>query len=191
MKKHLITTFAIVSCMLTYSQEGVEVSLTTPLFEIQSGAYKKDLNNVLNPYIGTWESTWDGKKIILQIEKDAKRKFSFESGFYYYADRLVAKYKIVVLEDGNIIENNLSSLNEDAKIESLARPKDNSFSFLYMDKDLCSNTGNIVLIGNPLDNIVIYKFFYNDYWNSHHCDYTNQNDIPINIPTVDVTLTKL
>jgi hypothetical protein len=191
MKNYITTILSIVSTMFVYSQEGVEVSLTAPVFEIQSGTYKKDINNVLNPYIGTWESIWEGKKFMLQIEKDIKRKIIYESGFYYYTDRLIGKYKIVNLSDGDIIENNLSVTNDNAKIESLARPKDGRFNFIYMDKDYCSNTGDIVLIGNPLNNVLIYKYFYDDYWNPHYCEYTNQNDIPINIPTVDVMLNKL
>lgn len=191
MKKNLITVIAIVCCISIYSQEGVEVPLTTPMFRIESGTYVKDINNVLDPYTGTWEALWEDKKFTLKIEKIIKKPHTYESGFYYYEDELVGRYAVIDLSNGNVIENNFDSQLENVAISSLSLPKDNQFSLFYSVKDECGYNADLILIGNPLSNQLLYKFFYDDIKVGSNCRDVNPDEIPIYIPTVDVTLNRL
>jgi hypothetical protein len=192
MKKYITLLICVANIINIYSQEGVEVPLNTPIFDIQSGTYQKDLDNRLNPYTGAWEGTWQGKKFTLVIDKIIKKLHTSESGFYYYEDILIGRYKITNLSDGVIIENNLNEQNLDLiKIENTSTGKSSKLYLIYLDKDLCSNTGQILLKGNPSSNQLIYTFNYGEFWMKEDCPYLNKSDIPVPIPTVSLTLTRL
>lgn len=189
-KTILISLFITLS---TYSQQETILPLNYDAsFDVPEGGYIKDLNNDFNSYEGTWQGTWNGKIFILRIEKVLHQLHSFPNGYYYYRDGLVGKYKVTEIGTGSIIESTMDITNfQEAKIESLAYPKNNEFNFLYSDDNKCYNTGKFRLKGNPATNQLQYFYFYESFWISKNCIYTSQDDIPINIPTSTLTLTKV
>jgi hypothetical protein len=192
MKKNISLLIIILLSINLSAQEGVIVPLTTPHIDIQSGTYKKDLNSELNPYIGTWVGIWNNKKFTLKLEKYTKKTISYPDGDYFYKDLLVGKYKVTNLSSGEILQNNINNHdNEAAKITSAALPKNNRFKFTYMDDEQCFNVGNITLVGNPGTNQLVYWYEFDSWWDKENCQYASKSEIPIPIPTVSVTLTKL
>ncbi len=194
MKTQIKIAIAVfVSSFYSYAQEGIEVPFNT-VIGIPSGTYVKDIDNKLLPYVGTWEGEWDGKKFTLVIEKRFKEINMSESGYYYYEDRLVGKYKITTLSNNVVIANNLNEQNYNLmKIRNSGSGKNNALWMLYLDKDLCSVTASFVLRGNPATNQLEYRGFLQDeYWNSQGCQFAGLEDIYnlIPIPKVNLVLTR-
>lgn len=180
--------------MLTFTLGCAQVLPIThdSTLRVPQGAHVKDLNGLFYPYIGTWQGTWNGKLFTLKIENYADKLNSFPSGYYYYEDQLIAKYKVIEIATGSAIESTMEISNLDnAKIESLGYPKDNEFDFLYSDIDKCGNTGRFRLEGNPATNQLQYFYIYEGFWISNDCTYQSKEDIPINIPIGTLTLTKI
>ncbi|SEH43394.1 DUF6705 family protein [Chryseobacterium culicis] len=69
-------------------------------------SYFKDINNELDPYIGTWKASFQNKIVTLFINKEFKRAYE-AWGKNFYKDQLIMKYEI---RDnmGFIIESNLN-----------------------------------------------------------------------------------
>lgn len=84
----------------------IENSLTEE-YNRMSGDYVKDVNNLLNPYIGTWKYEGNGMIFILKIKKVEQFISISNNGNYYYYDRLITTYKFV--KDGNTLVDNLNA----------------------------------------------------------------------------------
>lgn len=158
--------------------------------KIPDGAYIKDINNLFQSYIGTWQGTWDGKTFTVEFKKNTHKLISFPSGYSYYRDELIGKYRVQNI-NGEILENTMIMSDDSAKLFSLAYPKDNRFNFLYSDNDRCSNTASILFEGNPSTNQLIYRYRQDSFWMFFDCQYTRQDEIPIYIPKISMTLTRI
>lgn len=176
------TSYSQVTWPLNYSTDG----------EIPNGTYIKDIDNVFLPYVGTWQGTWNGKTLVLQLQKISQQLQSFPNGDFYYRDILIGKYTVENNNTGTILENTLTlENNNEAKISNLAYPNNGDFSFLYLDKERCGNSGEIILSGNPNSNQLIYYYRYASYWRYFDCQYAEKEQIPIYIPKETMTLTKI
>ena len=67
------------------------VSLNTPRYQTDVGAYFKDINNELNQFIGSWKYTNESTTFEITIEK----KEMVYNG-KYYEDLLIGEYKYMV-----------------------------------------------------------------------------------------------
>ena len=174
------------------SQQGNILPLNHDILSAGNGDYIKDIDNAYLPYLGNWETFWDGKKMNVTIEKNTKQLITFPNGDYYYEDYLIIKFRVIDLATQLEFANTYAISNlKDAKIRSISTGKYNQLSFLYMDPDLCNNSGKIKLIrnlGNP--NELFYQYRFDEFWIPDDCPYLTQAEIPIYIPTVNVTLTK-
>ena len=168
---------------ITFAQEGVEVPLSTYPTQLQNGTYIKDLQNVFQPYIGTWKGvTSDNKEFTLQLVKFTKHLSTFPNGYYYYQDELVGKYQLKDLTTGVIISNTLNAVNyEDYRIYVLGEPL-NGILYLTFTDTVCMNGLRIYLDDIPgSPNQLRYSSFYDSY-RSYDCPYANQTEIPLPIP---------
>ena len=168
---------------ITFAQEGVEVPLSTYPTQLQNGTYIKDLQNVFQPYIGTWKGvTSDNKEFTLQLVKFTKHLSTFPNGYYYYQDELVGKYQLKDLTTGVIISNTLNAVNyEDYRIYVLGEPL-NGILYLTFTDTVCMNGLRIYLDDIPgSPNQLRYSSFYDSY-RSYDCPYANQTEIPLHIP---------
>ena len=194
--KIMKTLFYITALLLTsviFGQEGVEVPLSTYV-DVPNGTYIKDIQNVFQPYIGTWKGvTSDNKEFTLQLVKFTKHLSSYPNGSYYYRDELVGKYQLKDLTTGSIISNTLSAVNyEDYRIYVLGRPINSVLDLIFIDTTLCNNSLRIYIKDIPgSPNQLRYSSFYDTY-SSYDCPYANQTEIPLPIPGARkvVTLTK-
>ena len=112
MKNIIYIVSALLICMSYKAQQQV-IPISTKGWPID-GAYYKDLNNELDPYIGTWKGTFDNKTftIIFTKYKD------YNSTFNFYEDRLAGKYK---MQDANGLElySTYNLLDNKSKVTSL------------------------------------------------------------------------
>ena len=189
--------FIILTVFITISCKAQIVDINTPSFEMQQGSYRKDINNELAPFLGTWEATWNNKKITLYLTKITHHYQIHPRLVYYYEDLVVGTYKVVDLTTGAILEDttNITTIENIPIISSaLARTK-NMLCTLYMKRGVnagdCAILSNVYLyrdLNNP--NILTYKYFIDSY-ESKNCPYNNVDDIPVNIPKQQVTLHKI
>lgn len=111
--------------------------------KVPQGTYFKDVNNVLNKYVGTWEGEFDGKNYILTIMKDSKEYLGIKK------DLLYIRYTIKDA-NGNIIEKTIGDSNVSALPGSLfEKDQPNVYSLLYWGKDKqeieCGNVGDMFI----------------------------------------------
>lgn len=196
MKKIIVYLFAL-NCYFSFSQEGVTVPITTSSLDCISGTYFSDIDFLYQPYIGTWQGNWNSgsgtKTFTVKFEKITHKLNSFPNGDYYYMDLLIGKYTVTETSTGIILSSTMNIINsENAKIKSLGAPHNNKFSFWYGDSDLCYASAQIYTELNSSNlNQLDYRFVYDDFWIRENCQYTSKQDIPVPIPTVHMTLTKV
>ena len=191
--KHIYLVLCLTNVVIALGQEGTILPLNhSSSINVLAGTYEKDVDNNYGPYIGNWEGTWDGKKLIISLEKVTKQLFSYPNGYYYYRDILAMRYKVVDIATQNILDDTFNLLPHEAKITSTSAGTNNKISFVYIDEDRCSNTGNIRLekTAMSLDHLTYY-YGYGDFWIDVDCPYLSQEDIPISIPTGTLTLTRI
>lgn len=94
--------FGLISCKAQQI-----LPLNTSDYSASESSYFKDLNNELNPYIGTWKSNFQGKSITLIITKELERPY-IEWNKNFYADVLIIRYTIKD-SNGNELQTTLAS----------------------------------------------------------------------------------
>ena len=118
--------------------------LNTPFLDIPNGAYVKDTNNELNPYIGTYKTNFEGKEITLFITKQ-ENKLEKSTGKTYYMDALIVKY-IVKNNLGVILQDTQNQNIQDIKLYSInTRPYENSVILYYSGTNCGVGWGKVTL----------------------------------------------
>ncbi|MDQ8143812.1 DUF6705 family protein [Chryseobacterium sp. CFS15] len=90
--KKIFFSFVLIGIISCKAQQN-PLPLNTWMENIPQGAYVKDLNNELSPYVGTYKATYQGNEITLFITKE-ENKLEELTNKYYYNDVLNVKYKI-------------------------------------------------------------------------------------------------
>ena len=111
--KNIILSITTLLCFTLNAQytsiENLDISdsSNSPDFPVY-GVYYKDLNNILNPFVGTWKYTNGNNvfEIVLQ-----KKLMSSQNG-YFYKDMLIGSYRYVEngIEKVNVINTHDISL---------------------------------------------------------------------------------
>jgi len=112
--------------------------------EVPQNSYLKDLNNELNPYIGTYKANFNGNEITLFINKQ-EHKLEESSQKNYYIDALIIKYIVknssgIVLQDTQNNNLNIAALYS-IDIDST----ENTISFVYSGTNCNVGFGGIKL----------------------------------------------
>lgn len=124
---------------------------------ITDGTYLKDVNNVLNKYVGTWKGEFDGKEYTLKVNKSSRTTTSGKMK----EDLIYIRYTIKD-SNGNIIKKTIGDSNSSALRGNLFE-KDNPdiYSLLYWGKDdqeiKCGNIGDMFI--QTLDNNTKLKIY--------------------------------
>ncbi len=195
MKKHIIVFIIVMTCSKSIAQIGVIVPLTTgnPYLDIKNGTYIKDVTNVFGPYIGTWETTWQGKLFSLKLQKVTRLLNSSPNGDFFYHDKIIGKYIITDVATGQILKNTMTISDPNkAFITSAGRPNssNNRFNFTFIDGEFCSNGGEVTLKDDPASLHLLFYFTPDNFWQWEDCPYLKKELIPIPFPQGVVTLTK-
>ncbi len=163
---------------------------------IPLGAYKKDLNNDLLPYIGTWEGTLNNKKYTFEIIK-----FTHQAQYgEYYQDKLSVKFKVLDLNTSIILYDDLSVIDfEDCKIRTVVWQNHGILDCFFTDiEENCFNTLEFTIrkVKNQPTKMTYCYFKYGDSWGARRVQdkcikYSDQMDIPVFLPMQNVDLVKL
>ena len=98
----ILMSFLSISCKAQQTIKNLDMEDV----DFQSGFYYKDLNNKLNPYVGTWLYTNGSTSLKIVIKK--KEHFFFSS-LNYYSDLLVGDFQYI--ENNTVIQDRLSILD--------------------------------------------------------------------------------
>jgi hypothetical protein len=163
-------TFVILLFLFTVSCKSQTYPLRT-YTNVPDNSYLKDIPNELNDYVGTWNSSWNNKTIQLTISKEVNK---YNSGLDVYIDCLVMKFKVTDL-NGNVLFDNLSLTNNDAKIKGLNfKNGSDKYVFSYVDADLCMRSGYIsIIFTNAAKTQINWKFSESENWIDSDCFYYN------------------
>ena len=135
-----IGVFVVLSCKAQQNS----LPLNTLMDDIPQGAYVKDLNNELNPYIGVYKANYKGNEITLFINK-VEHKFEKRTNKDYFMDVLDVKY-IVKNSSGLVLQNTSGGNFPNIELYSLGvNSNDNSVTFYYSGTNCKVGWGSINL----------------------------------------------
>lgn len=168
-------------------------SQTYPLrnynMNLPESSYEKDTNNEFQDYIGTWTANWNNKSIYVYIDKITNK---YDGIFKYYRDFLIVRFKVTDF-NGTILFDNTNLSNEHVKIEGSGfRKKDDKYSLIYIDKDLCGRSGTILInFTDATKNQLQWKYMQDENWIDTSCFYHGwaPADVPQPLPE-NIILTK-
>ena len=122
--------------------------LNTLMEDIPNGAYLKDLNNELTPYMGIYQANYQGNTITLFITKE-ENKPTERMNKSYYKDALIVKYIIknssgIILQD---TQNMMYNPNQKYHIiySTRTKPNQNIIIFYYKGTNCGIGWGDIYL----------------------------------------------
>ena len=191
--KKIFIFFAFIITQVAYCQTPI---LPLSTYEnIPSGAYLKDLDNVLLPYVGTWEGTLDNKKYTFVFTKFPQ----YDKFGEYYEDVLKCKFKVTDLVTGTIIYDNLSAINYDDHMILAATSHRGLLHCFFTDTDANCKNGLEFYIRNinGQPNKMTYCYFrYSESWGGLSIgldciNYSDRMNIPVFLPKQDLILTKI
>lgn len=195
MKKISTILFVI---LVSYNMSSqILVSQIVPLstHTFPENAYLKDLNNVLLPYVGTWEGILNNRKYTFVVTKFTQNYDDFGK---YFKDELMVKLQLTDMSNGVILYDNLSAITYDEYNILGTTPHKGMFNCYFTDSEAnCKNKFEFILKnipGNPNQKKYCY-FAYHQSWNplsnGYNC-YTNidRYSLPVYLPTEDLILTK-
>lgn len=170
--------------------------LDTPKIDRPNKAYYKDLDGVLDQYVGTWKGNWEGKTLFLQLRK-VKKRYTEGDGTYFDVDAILGERKIIS-SNGIVEVDRISNFDETSSEFSGMFGQKKNFAqkyLLFQPKDMCNKTANIDI--NFMDsqkNQMRLQFKYNPNGINESCQYYHQimvegKSFPMNFPK-DIVLTK-
>ncbi|MDA9339701.1 hypothetical protein N9Q68_01885 [Polaribacter sp.] len=128
--------------------------------DLEDGAYIKDINNVLDKYVGTWKGTYSGKNYEFKVIKVTKDNVNLK----YKHDKLLMRYKITD-SSNNIIVNTLDLPNGDIYIVrgSYLRNDGGGYVLDYQGLDAeCGQNGTIYISVSDATNEIMKLGFLVD-----------------------------
>jgi hypothetical protein len=130
--------------LVTVSCQSQTLPLNTLMDDRPQGAYLKDLNNELNPYVGIYKANYKGNDITLFINK-IEHKFEKRTNKDYFMDVLDIKY-IVKNSSGVTLQDTYNNNLPNIQLYSLGvDSSDNSADFHYSGTNCRVGWGLIAL----------------------------------------------
>jgi len=103
------------------------------------GTYYKDLDNDLNPYVGTWKGVFEGKTFIITFIKIK----DYETYDKYYKDRIIGRYKMLD-SAGNQLYSTYNLPDDKTKVIGLGFVNSTKAKLRLLFSDLCIQ-GQVIL----------------------------------------------
>jgi len=124
--------------------------------ELPENSYRKDINNDLQAFEGTWKGTWKEKTFLINFKKIVNQ---YDNILKIYIDRLIGKFQVKD-SNGNILFDNLNLADNKAKIEGGKIFPSGKYTLSYVDPDLCLKSGGIMInFTNPNKTELKLKFY--------------------------------
>ncbi|AZA77817.1 hypothetical protein EG347_09950 [Chryseobacterium sp. G0186] len=121
------------------------LSLNASVYNSPTNSYFKDINNELDPYIGVWKASFQGKIILIKIIKELKVPFEMW-GKNNFKDRLLVRYEIIN-NNGVILESSLNN-NFNTKVKLLiegSEIEDDLVKLIFAGGNCSVGIGEIIL----------------------------------------------
>ncbi|CAD7798568.1 hypothetical protein CHRY9390_00355 [Chryseobacterium aquaeductus] len=136
--------FAFILIINMISCKAQNLPLNTAFSTIPNGAYLKDTNNELVPYVGTYKANFNGNEITLFITKQ-ENKLEESAQKNYYMDALIVKY-IVKNSTGTILQDTQNNNLYNIELYSIGtNPNKNAITFYYSGTNCSVGWGDIYL----------------------------------------------
>lgn len=128
-----------------------------PVSQVPKYSYFKDIEKIFDPYIGEWEGEFDGKKVIIIVNKEEK---VLDKEDLVYRDIVIIRYKVKDRK-GKIIENTLEKVfnNKRFKIEMLGIREDINKLMGIFYGGVCGLGRGFVYLGEPKNNQMTWTYF--------------------------------
>lgn len=189
MKNILLILLLSVSCKSYTQQTIVPIRTFTDIPE-NAGYYMKDTNNELHTFVGTWMGTWNNKTLVITFNKVVNK---YDETFKYNRDYIVGKFKTLD-SNGNILFNNTSLSDNDAKIEGIGFQKiTDKYTLSYTDSDICNIGGSVyITFANTAKTQLNFAFQQNSQLIDSRCYFYNWpvENLPQPLPKTNIVLTK-
>jgi hypothetical protein len=148
MKKIILITMLFIATLSCKAQNIVPVEKQNESWDPNNGlpknTYFKDVNNLMNKYIGTWNGTYNNKKYTFIISKYLDKS---SDGRIY--DILIIRY-LIINPDGSILEDTRAESDEHTRMRGGYFSKDQKYyvlSFVPRD-ETCGIRGDIYVRPN-------------------------------------------
>ncbi|PVV60324.1 DUF6705 family protein [Chryseobacterium sp. HMWF035] len=135
--------FALTLFISLISCKAQNLPLNTAFSTIPNGAYLKDTNNELSPYVGTYKANFNGNEITLFITKQ-ENKLEQTGQKTYYMDALIVKY-IVKNSSGVILQDTQNNFTDIEFYSIGTSPSKNAITFYYSGTNCSVGWGDIYL----------------------------------------------
>lgn len=195
--KNIYIILTIIFSFSVFSQEGSIVPLNSINIEMQSGTYAKDINNELNPFVGTWTMIKDNIKYTLVFQKMEHILNVSSSTFYHYVDELVGKYETRDLNTNTVLFSTMNANQfDDFDIINLGSVQDNELELGFYDTPRCSRSMRILLYkmtfqpGTTIPYQLRYYNFGSGGYIPFNCNNSNIDNEPFPLPIGSLILTK-
>lgn len=129
--------------LLSFSCKAQILPLSTFMDNIPQNAYVKDLNNELNPYVGTYKANFQGNEITLFITK-LEKKLEKRTNKSFYRDALIIKY-VVKNSTGVVLQDTKNGIADIELYSTRIRSYDKSVIFYYSGTNCRVGWGDIFL----------------------------------------------
>lgn len=149
MKNIILITFTLIS--FCFKAQDYPLTATN----LPENSYRKDISNQLPSFEGSWKGNWKGKTFLITFKKLTHK---YDAVFKTYNDLLIAKFQVKDAS-GNILFDNLNTLDDKAKIEGGKMFPNGTYSLSYLDDDLCDKMGFIrIAFTNSTKTQMILKY---------------------------------
>lgn len=189
MKKTAILGFIILSTFSCKAQQIVPVEKKLEYMKIEDGipesiTYFKDVNNILNKYLGVWKGTYDNNKYEFRIVKITEKPGRITE------DRLLIRY-IITDAKGVLIENTTTLPNSNYLVIRGDYIDRSSYLLNYVGRDgNCGQMGTIFIgIVKNSNNTQMKLTLEPEHILISPKDCQNKGNIQI-MPTNQITVTK-
>ncbi|RPD94041.1 hypothetical protein EGM88_12675 [Aureibaculum marinum] len=146
--------------------------------------YVKDVNNLLNKFVGTWQGIYDNKTFEFNVVKITEDDGELKE------DKLIMRYKITDSES-NVIEDVTSLPNDDTLVMNGGYiAKSGSYVFYYQGKNSdCGQNGDVFIsvYGTNHTKMKLFLQVSGEIWSGADCPDT---PIPQILPTEQMELIK-
>ncbi|MFP3833064.1 DUF6705 family protein [Chryseobacterium sp. SIMBA_028] len=105
--------------------------------ELPQNSYRKDTQNQLTSFEGNWKGTWNGKTFLINFKKLTN---VYDNSLKIWSDHLIGKFQVKD-SSGNVLFDNLSISDIDAKIVGGKIFSSGVYSLIYADPELCNKGG--------------------------------------------------
>ncbi|WP_230032418.1 DUF6705 family protein [Chryseobacterium sp. Bi04] len=150
MKNLLLLFIVFVSCSYPKAQEQI-IPLETKGGRT-AGAYYKDLDNELSPFVGTWKGTFQDKTFIITFYKI---KY-YNSLSDYFQDSIIGKYKLLD-SNGSELYSTYNLADNKAKILSIGF-KNYKTKLWFSFTDKCIEGDILIHFTNVEKNQIYWKY---------------------------------